>query len=497
MRKMKATVIKAQTAAQPTAQQDEGYQDTIAQPYDPKQLRQIVGQSTILQQCVTAYQQNICGFGMGMQYREDETQKEETAEMKAEWRTAKEFVRYFNPTKPAKDVWGVGIKDREETGNGYVEIIRNMKNLPAEGHNIDPATMRVTKKGDPVEIKRDGMPSMYKRYRRYVQTVGSKKIWFKEFGDPRTMDNRTGEYDENTPVEFRATEILHLKIGDGAYGVPRWIGHVPHIMGARKAEELNLRYFENGRHVPLAVLVKNGMLTEESHAALKEYMNDVEGVDNAFKFLLIEAEGMVDEESVNLDSDKSKVDVELKTLADILQNDGLFLEYDEASRKKVQSSFRLPSLYTGYTDSYNRATADTARQLAEEQVFIPERETLDFLINHILLADYNFKYVDVTFNAPEISDNTEKAKLLAVYNAIGAIAPNDMRDAVGRLLGKELEPFADEAANLPLALTKAQQAKQQMQQTDVQKADSVIPLMKQMYDVLEELNERMNETQGK
>lgn len=491
MQRMKATVIKAQSVPQPTAQQDEGYQDTIAPPYDPKQLRQIVEQSTILQQCITAYQQNICGFGIGLQYRDDETQTEETAEMKAEWNAAKEFVRYFNPEKPAKDVWAVAIGDRETTGNAYIEIIRNMKGQPAEGHNIDPATMRVTKKGGAVEVKRDGMPSMYKRYRRYVQTVGATKVWFKEFGDPRTMDRRTGDYGENVPAEHRAGEILHLKIGNGAYGVPRWIGHVPHIMGARKAEELNLRYFQNGRHVPLAVLVKNGMLTEESHKALKEYMNDVEGVDNAFKFLLLEAEGVVDEDSVDLTSDKSKVDVELKTLADILQSDGLFLEYDEASRKKVQSSFRLPSLYTGYTDSYNRATADTARQLAEEQVFIPERETLDFLINHILLADYNFKYVDVTFNAPEISDNTEKAKLLAVYNSIGAIAPNDMRDAVGRLLGKELEPFADEAANLPLALTKVQQTKQVPQIAEVQKADTFIPLMKQMYDVLEELNENI------
>jgi PBSX family phage portal protein len=494
-RKVSAKVIKAQKvekAEQQTAQTDEGYQDVINPPYDPKALKRIVENSTILQQCITAYMQNICGFGTALQYREDETQNEETADMKAEWNRAKDFLRYFNVEMPFKDVWAQGIGDRETTGNGYIEIIRDNKLLPAEGYIVDNTTVKVTKKGDPVEIKREGRPPIYKRYRRYVQEINGKKIWFKEFGDPRTMNEDTGEYDENTPADKRANEILHLKIGNGAYGVPRWIGHVPHITGARKAEELNLKYFRQGRHTPLAVLVKNGMLTEESYAAIQEYIQGVEGADNAFKFLLLEVEGIEDENTLG-DEKKPNVDLELKSLADILQKDALFLEYDVASRKKVQSAFRLSDLYVGYNDNLNRATAETARQLAEEQVFIPERESLEFIINNILLADYEFKYVDVIFNRPEVSSVEEKARLIDAFVGVGGIAPNDIRDAVGRLLGKELEPFKGDWANLPLAITKQWQtsADKQTQPDTVQKADNFIPLMKQMYDVLEELNDKI------
>ncbi|WKL00901.1 hypothetical protein Q0F98_28820 [Paenibacillus amylolyticus] len=52
------------------------------------------------------------------------------------------------------------------------------------------------------------------------------------------------------------------------------------------------------------------------------------------------AEGIVDEE-------KTKVDIEMKSLADILQGDALFQTYDDNSRMKQQSAFRLPDIFVG------------------------------------------------------------------------------------------------------------------------------------------------------
>lgn len=59
------------------------------------------------------------------------------------------------------------------------------------------------------------------------------------------------------------------------------------MYGARKAEELNYLYFKQGRHVPAAITVENGMLSESSYEQLQEYMNGIEGSDNAHKFLLL------------------------------------------------------------------------------------------------------------------------------------------------------------------------------------------------------------------
>ncbi|BBP90953.1 hypothetical protein BsIDN1_45710 [Bacillus safensis] len=101
------------------------------------------------------------------------------------------------------------------------------------------------------------------------------------------MNAATGEYNEDTPSNLVASEVIHFKIGSNTYGVPRWIGNIVNMYGARKAEELNYLYFKQGRHVPAAITVENGMLSEASYEQLQEYMNGIEGSDNAHKFLFV------------------------------------------------------------------------------------------------------------------------------------------------------------------------------------------------------------------
>ena len=50
------------------------------------------------------------------------------------------------------------------------------------------------------------------------------KLNFKEYGDPRTLNLETGQYDERTPIDKQANEVVHFKIGSGAYGKPRCTG---------------------------------------------------------------------------------------------------------------------------------------------------------------------------------------------------------------------------------------------------------------------------------
>lgn len=428
-------------------------------PYPIADLMGIVEISTILQQCVEAYKQNITGFGIEYRYRNiDENQDGESSEMKAQWTRLEDLVESFNFDNPFKDVFAEAIEDREICGNGYIEILRNNKGLVDGGEYVDPTYMRISKLGDPIEVsyKRNGKEiKRYKRFRKFVQDFGTTKIFFKEFGDPRVMDSTTGKYVVEGGVinpSNVANEILHLKIGKQAYGVPRWIGQMIHMYGSRMAEELNYRYFKQGRHTPMAIILSNGQLTEDSEATLSEYASSVEGTENAHKFLILEAEAMGDELGLG---EEKPVKIELKSLADMLQSDALFLEYDEKSRKKVMSSFRLPPVYAGESTDYNRATVETARELAEEQIFVPERESLEFLINTKLFIEHDLPLVEAYFKSPDITDPTDRSRLLAILNQIGGLAPNDVRDEVGKLLGKDMKAFEDPIADIPLAFNKA------------------------------------------
>ncbi|MDO7787137.1 phage portal protein [Desulforamulus aquiferis] len=493
---MRATVIKGdktqfpfQKAEGPMARQgDEQSNEVLTPPYPIIELLQMKEYSTILQQCVDAYKQNICGFGVSLRYREDETKDKETPEMKAEWERVQELIKYWNFDEAFKDVFTKAIEHREYCGNGYIEIIRDGKGVSVGGENVDPKYIKVTRLTEPVEVSyyRGGKQfKRQKRFRRYQQDINGKTVWFKEFGDPRIMDITNGKFEEGIPIDRQANEILHFKIGDGAYGIPRWIAQMIHMYGARKAEELNYRYFYQGRHIPAAIIVSNGQLTEESRAALEEYAKSVEGVENSHKFLLLEVEG--EDESPDEDK-KKKSNVELKSLAEILQQDALFLEYDDKSRQKLQSSFRLPDIYVGRSKDFNRATAEMAMEITEQQVFIPERESLEFVINNKLFVEHGFKYVDAYFNSPDISNPDDKARLLEVFNSIGAIAPNDVRQDVGKLLGRELENFKDELANIPPSL------RQQVSQILMQKSanESIIGILKDLRDVLEDVRHEKN-----
>lgn len=496
MQKVRARVITGiQKSETPTAKDADEKKYSIADMLEPKysisRLLEMKEMSTILPQCVESYKQNIVGFGLQLKYKNDETKDKETPEMIAEWNRVDAALKYMHMEKSFVDILKDAIDDRETCGNGYIEVIRNGKKEVVELEKIeDASSIRVTKRETSVDVTyyRDGQKfQRKKKFRRYVQIIyGNKVVWFKEFGDPRIMDMRNGKFDDSTPIEFQANEILHLKIGNGAYGIPRWISALMDMYGSRNASELNYRYFKQGRHLPAAILIKNGRLTDESEAALTEYASSVEGQENAHKFLLLEAEALETEPSLGFEKDKANVDIEIKPLAEMLQRDGLFVNYDDTNRKKVQSHFRLPDIYVGYSKDFNRATAETAILITEQQVFIPERNSVSFLINNMLLADYELKHVKVELKEPDISNPTDVATILGAINNIGGVAINDTRELLGNVLGKQLENFDDERANLPTALLNQGSPSPELLFKSAGTKEKIYGVLKDLRDLLED-----------
>ncbi|MES1049339.1 phage portal protein [Bacillus thuringiensis] len=465
----------------------------IEPPYRIEDLQQIRENSTILGQCIDAYKRNIAGFGHEMQYKQNDA--EETDDMKKEWSFVDtEIIPFFSFEKPFKEILEVAIDDRETTGNGYIEVIRNASNQPDQLANMLPQHMRITRKDEELQdvkyLVNNKNIIRKKKFRQYVQIVDNNPIYFKEFGDPRFLNKKTGKFSKESFGGDNATEILHFKIGNGPYGIPRWVSHVVHMVGARKAEELNLRYFKQGRHVPMAMIIKNGLLDDDSEAALADYATSIEGEDNQHKFLLLQLKAGEDEAT----GEPVPADIEIKSLADILQNDALFLEYDDKSRQKVQSAFRLPDIYVGYSRDFNRATADAAREITEEQVFEPERNSLEFIINNILLLPYELKHVYVNLRKPESSNTEDMVKILDILSKYGGTTFNDLREVAAKVLNKDLEPFEAEEASQPIALVlqAIKKASEQKTTETVQKSgtpNDLVMIMKDLRDLLESMQD--------
>ena len=107
------------------------------------------------------------------------------------------------------------------------------------------------------------------------------------------------------------------------------------------------------------------------------------------------------------------------------------------------------------TTDYNRNTAETAKELTEEQVFQPLRESYAWRINS-LFKEYDLKYVEVYLKAPKIKNMDDVTKFIQVANSAGSIAPNDLRGPLSDVLGLPLENFEGEEYNLPAKQSNAQ-----------------------------------------
>jgi PBSX family phage portal protein len=496
-------VVKAETSTQVTAEDAYNGSDWITHPIDLRGLKELVKNSNILPQCIRAYKNNIAGYGLGVRYIDD---VEETPEMAAEFTRMTEILELLNIEQDTKEVFEDIIEARETYGIAYVEVIRNFA-----GEVQEIVFLKETPSIDKTVPLEPYIESVYfhhgteiarnKKFCKYRQVIGGKTVYFKEFGDPRIMDNRTGEYltdGETLDIQYHANEIMEFAIGTEAYGEVRWIGQILGVDGARRAENLNNNYFINGRHTPMMIIVKGGTLSDESFVKLQRYMEEIKGENGQHAFIVLETEttdGRVDFDQTE------KPEIEIKDLASILQKDELFQDYIDNNRRKVQSSFQLPDLYVGYTTDFNRATAQTAQEVTEEQVFQPERKSLAWAVNNRLLNSYGFKYVECYFLEPDISNPDDLYKILTVCNNAGGLTPNKAREILFQAMGDTAEPYTEEWGEVPISIQQRQGGGMNLDgitfalSNQIAKAagnhdDSVVAVMREVRNLLKQMGDK-------
>ncbi len=494
-----AALSKADTPLQLSEPEALGAGDWLTPLNDMRGLQNMVKGSTILPQCIRAYKNNIAGFGIGVRYVED---TEETPEMAEEFTKAQEVIELLNIEQDTKAVFEQIIEAREIYGVAYLEVIRNLAGEVVQIEFVrDTPSVRKTKPLEPyistAYYHHGRQTERQKRYCKYKQEVGGQTVYFREFGDPRVMDRRNGQYMAGGEVlerQYQANELLEFAIGPEPYGEVRWIGQVLGVDGSRKAELLNNNYFENGRHTPLLIMIKGGTLTDDSFAKLQQYMNDIKGAAGQHAFIILEMESP--DGRVEFDQ-ADKPEVEVKDLANILQKDELFQDYLDNHRRKVQSAFQLPDLYVGYTTDFNRATAQTAQEVTEQQIFQPERKSLAWMINNRLLNCYRFRYVEAYFLGPDISNPDDICRLLAVASNAGGVTPNMAHELAVSVIGKDkvAEDYPGDWGNLPLACSRqqgggldfallGQELQKQITKAAGQRDDAVVAVMREVKSLL-------------
>jgi len=433
----------------------------LVPPLAPTTLYSVVENSSTLASCIEAYIDNIDGFGYEFFYTgtKDKEKNEEVIKEKEE---LSDFFKQANESQSFIELRKDLRRDYETTGNAYIEVIRYLDNEIATLYRADSKYMRLqAKQEEPVEVKvpliRNGkvrQTPIKKKFRKFAMITNGGKYeirWFKEYGDPRNMCAITGEYEEdlkktNREVKEFASEILHFKQGNGIYGVPRWAGVIPVVRGLYEADFVNYDLFENQAVPPMAILVSGGQLTKQSWEDVVEMLEGLKGSDNFHKALVLETEGATGD---SVDDKPTRASVDFKPLNQ--RDDLLFGNYIDSSEKRIRAKFRLPAFYLGITNEMSRATADSSKMIAEEQVFRPERDSFDEIINFTLMRELNAVHWKFKTVGPRLVEGETVIDAVGKFARAGALSTNDAINLMNRVLDLDVTTYDSEWSEIPVA----------------------------------------------
>jgi PBSX family phage portal protein len=392
-------------------------------------------------------------------------------EARLELATARSFFSSCVPDSNFIDLRKKTRYDKEATGNGYWEVIRGENGKPRSFVFIKSRTMRIGKGGPgdnrevPVKVwqsitdltwERVTVRRSFKRFAK-VDDAGTPSIWFKEFGDPRLMSQKTGDYFGNMVdlVEAEgkeakaATEILHFDIYSpgSIYGVPRYAGNIPAILGSRELDETNLDYFLSNAVPALALLVAGGRFGSEVRNRVEEFFTEeVRGRKATHKLIVLEAEST--RRGAGAPTPNPRIDFVPLRNAQI--NDALFQEYDKANAKKISMSFRIPPALVGGGDF---TVADL--RFAEEQVYQPEREDFDAVINNTIMLALGVKFWKFRSDATVARDPEVIGKLIIEAARVGLVVPAEARKVLELVFSQNFPVIRATWAGQPIPFTMA------------------------------------------
>lgn len=491
--------------------------DVVEPPFDMLTLAMLPEHSGEMTQCIDTMKVNIDGFGhrfvSRIKKQIDGQEPPDDIKMKVKEENTR-LVNFFQycTQEPFSEFRMKLRTDKETTGNAYFEVIRNAKGDIQSLVHLPSYQVRLGRLDEEYELydrkilklQVDGSVKIetikeYRRFRKYVQSKvvynrslsaigGYKTVWFKEFGDTRDYDKETGKFvEKDFPIDGKANEIVHLLLYSprSPYGLPRYIGNLLSIFGDRAAEEINYTTFKNNNIPSMAVMVSNGQLTEGSIERINDFVeSQIQGSDNYSKFLVIEAEGIMEGEESG-----SHIKIEIKPLTEQQHTDAMFQEYSAKNQDRIRRVWRLPPIFVGKTDDYTRTTAEASRVLADEQVFAPERNSWDDFMNRIIFPEMGIIYHTYKSNSPNTTDNQQLVKILANAEKTGGMAPEIAREILEDILGKELPPLSKELpSDIPFSLTMAQAVKNEADPTE---PGQQVTALKVVTDALESIRKRL------
>lgn len=432
---------------------------------------QAMRQSTRLSRCIRTYARNTVGLGWHIEPVHPvtpDTEDKEKDVIAEQTSYLRDFFTYPNESMPFTEIMNLEKIDEEATGTGYIEVVRNNSGMITKAYHVPSTTMRRR-----IMANRE---TNDKEVYGYIQIRGTRKRYFKEFGDTRVMDAKSGNWHVSKtplPSQDRATEIIQFLIYDPStsyYGVPRYVSASTAIAGNRQAAIRNVAFFENDAVPRMALLISGGKLTPDSLQQVEDFVRGKgRGTDQAHRVMIIQAEPY----KIGFQQ-QSRTMVELKPLTVGVTEDQSFSAYRKDNDEEIREAFGLAQIFF-QAEGANRANAQVAREITNEQELEPDRLMKEYVINQTIVTDILLTHLSPDWREDDkedhkqieemrktirvrfrfarltLTDPLDAARMDQIYASLGAMTPNELRESLGKPPYPKDYFFADKPISIALA----------------------------------------------
>ena len=380
-------------------------------PFDISKLLQWMDQSVSHNAAVRTKVQDAVGIGWHLEQIDDAARDEDRLKLE-------EFFDQVNPQDNINMLSKKVYTDFEGSGNGYIEVARDKDGIVTHLYHVPAPTVRV-------HVDRT----------RFVQVVNTKKVWFKCFGDERTMDSRTGEFKEVSNPDHIANELIHLKMyshRSAHYGLPEWLPAIFPMFGEIKEKEYNINFFSSFGIPAYAVILEGIALDPKVEESIKTYFEtEVKGNPHRTMVMSHPTGAKITFEALNVQSKEAS-----------------FRLFRRDNRDDILTAHRVPPYRAGIVvqGQLGGRVASEVDRIYLSSVIDPRQQEYEWIINNMLIEKglqifgWTFEFDDIL-----IDDRQIQADIDAKYFSIASRTPNEIRILLG------LDPY-DGGDNFFLAL---------------------------------------------
>lgn len=315
-----------------------------------------------------------------------------------------------------------------------------------------------------------------------VQLANNHIRYYKEYGDWRAMDARTGKFSNGnrhvpsvTPGKpgtynpgkldkkaVQATEVMTWRTplpGLYPYGWSGWHSELKSSEAANEHIDLVLSYLKSGLH---SVILAAANRPFEA-ATAQEAVNKIdtlgrgrEGLASLITLALVPSDSATSQPTMpftDATADRGRLilhELTTRLPSELMQSEGL----QKSLNLRFSEAERIPGILLGRSDNYNFATASAAWSVVNRLRFGPHHEEREAFLDRILI-EMGITLWRIEIESPEWDESEPLTGITSASGQLGGVSVNQAMKVFTDTAGLEFNPVNEWWGSVPMPFVKA------------------------------------------